>query len=107
MGEAIGPTPPSPRLPPGYATAVVTVLHFIITHIYFFPRPYSDKYGHELALARHMFASGPGSLVMALDGSKVLRFVPPAPKMLAEIRMTILHCLLPLILRLKLSHNAI
>ena len=49
MGEAIGPPPP--RFPPGCATAVVTVLHFIITHIYFFPSPYSDKHGHELALA--------------------------------------------------------
>ena len=49
MGEAIG-TPPPP-FPPGFATAVVTVLHFIITHMYFFPSPYSDKHGHELALA--------------------------------------------------------
>ena len=30
---------------------MVTVLHFIITHIYFFPSPDSDKHGHELALA--------------------------------------------------------
>ena len=106
MGEAIGPTPP--RFPPGYATAVVTVLHFIITHIYFFPSPYSDKHGHELALAtQKCLRQDPGSLVMTLDGFKALRFVPPAPEILAEIRITILHCLLPLILRLKFSHNAI
>ena len=48
-GEAIGP--PAPRFPPGCATAVETVLHFIITHIYFFPSPYSDNHDHELALA--------------------------------------------------------
>ena len=106
MGEAIGPTPP--RFPPSYATAVVTVLHFIITHIYFFPSPYSDKHGHELALAtQKCLRQDPGSLVIALDGFKALRFVPTAPEILAEIRITILHCLLPLILRLKLSHNAI
>ena len=106
MGEAIGPTPP--RFPPSYATAVETVLHFIITHIYFFPSPYSDKHGHELALAtQKCLRQDPGSLVIALDGFKALRFVPPAPEISAEIRITILHCLLPLILRLKLSHNAI
>ena len=43
---------------------------------------------------------------MALDGFMALGFVPPAPEILAEV-ITILHCLLPLILRLKLLHNAI
>ena len=69
MGQAIGPTPP--RFPPGYATAVVTVLHFIIMHIYFFPRPCSDKHGHELALAtKKCLRQDPGSFVIALDGFK-------------------------------------
>ena len=106
MGEAIGPIPP--RFPPGYTTAVVTVLHFIIMHIYFFSSLYSNKHGLELALAtQKCLRQDSGALVIALDGFKALRFVPLAPEILAEIRITILLCLLPLILRLKLSHNAI
>ena len=45
---------------------------------------------------------------MALDGFSALQFVPTAPKVLAEIKTTILQYndFCPFILRLELSHNA-
>ena len=44
---------------------------------------------------------------MALNGFSVLLLVPAAPKVLAEIKRTIYTAFCPLILRLKLLHNAI
>ena len=44
---------------------------------------------------------------MALNDFSVLLFVPAAPKVLAEIKRAIYTAYRPLILRLKLSHNAI
>ena len=44
---------------------------------------------------------------MALDDFSALVFVPAAPEILAETKREILHCLLPLILRLELSQKAI
>ena len=83
MGEAIGPTPP--RFPPWLRYCRGNLYYISLSrHIYFFPSQYSDKYGHELALAtQKCLRQDPGSLVMALDGFKVLRFVPPAPEILA------------------------
>ena len=40
---------------------------------------------------------------MALNGSNVLLFVPPAPEVLTEIKIIIFIAFYPLILRLKLS----
>ena len=88
--------------------SLVTVLHFIISHIYFFLSPHLDRHGHELALAtQKCLCPDPKPLVMALDSFSGLLFVPPAPEILAEIKRTILHCLLPPVLRLQLLHNAI
>ena len=45
---------------------------------------------------------------MALDGFSALQFVPPAPKVLAEIKTTVLYkAFCSLILRLELSQNAV
>ena len=44
---------------------------------------------------------------MALNGFSALLFVPDATEVLAEIKGTIYALFCPLILRLKLSHNAI
>ena len=44
---------------------------------------------------------------MALNGFSALQFVPAASKVLPEIKRTIYTAFSPLILRLKLSHNAI
>ena len=44
---------------------------------------------------------------MALNGFSALLFVPAATEVLAEIKGTIYASFCPLILRLKLSHNAI
>ena len=44
---------------------------------------------------------------MALNDFSVLLFIPATPKVLAEIKKTIYAAFCPLILRLKLSHNAI
>ena len=44
---------------------------------------------------------------MACDDFRVLLLVPSAPEILTDIKITILHCLCHLILRLKLSRNAI
>ena len=44
---------------------------------------------------------------MALNGYSVLVVVPPAPEVLVEIKKNCLRCVLPFILQLELSHNAI
>ena len=97
MGEAIGPPPPASPWP-RYCRGNCITFHYH-THILFSESILRYKHGHELALAtQKCLRQDPGSLVMALDGFRALRFVPPAPEIFAEIRITILHCLLPLIL---------
>ena len=44
---------------------------------------------------------------MALNGLSTLLFVPAALEVLAEKKKNNLYCILPLIVRLELSHNAI
>ena len=47
------------------------------------------------------------SLAVALKSFSVLLFVPPAPKVLTEIKRTIYTAFSPLIVQLKFSQNAI